>query len=151
MSSLDFENVYSYFLGNVSDYDFINISDSDYNDLMSEYLQRAVADYYVNSLFSSISVDPDLEEITYEMANPVNSSIDSNFVTEIIAKSMVIKWLEPQVRSRINTAQVFGTKEEKFFSQAQHLSELRGLLEDTKLDVRRLIRDRSFIHNSYLE
>ena len=36
------------------------------------------------------------------------------------------------------------------YSQSNHLAEIRGLLEDAELDLRRTIRDRGYIYNSYL-
>jgi hypothetical protein len=46
--------------------------------------------------------------------------------------------------------QVFGGREQKWFSQSQDLNELQNLLENAESEVRNLIRDRGFIWNSYL-
>ena len=63
---------------------------------------------------------------------------------------MVIKWLEPQVKSKVNIAQMFGGKEQKFYSQSQHLSELKDMLETEKISLNKLIRDRGSVFNPYL-
>ena len=46
---------------------------------------------------------------------------------------------------------MFGSKEEKFYSQSQHLSELRGLVNDSRKQQRRMIADRGYAWNSYLD
>ena len=86
------------------------------------------------------------------MSYPVAPDADTDFVVEMLAKGVVVEWLKPQVRgSKLNVKQVFGTKEEKFFSQAQHISEIRGLLEDTENELRKMIRDRGYINNGYVD
>ena len=70
--------------------------------------------------------------------------------TELIAVGMVIEWLEPQVNSVLNTRQMFSGKEEKFYSQSNHLNELKDLLRQNRLKQRKMIRDRGYISNSYL-
>lgn len=37
------------------------------------------------------------------------------------------------------------------YAQSNHMAELRGIEEDAELEVRRMIRDRGFISNEYLE
>ena len=39
----------------------------------------------------------------------------------------------------------------KWYAQSNHMAELRGIEEDAELEVRRMIRDRGFISNKYLE
>lgn len=87
----------------------------------------------------------------YELKHVINRVDDDfGFVVEIISMGMVVEWLEPQVNSVLNTLQMFSGKEEKFYSQSNHLSELRGLLKDAQLKQRKLIRDRGYISNTYL-
>ena len=77
---------------------------------------------------------------------------DEDFVTKILYKGMLVEWLTPQVRSKLNIAQMMtSNKESKFYSQAQHLSELRGMLEDTKIELRQIISEHGFIYNTYLD
>ena len=151
MTSLSYEEIFSYFLGSVTDYDIAKLDMSSAYQLMAEYLHKALAKTYCRRLFSSISLDDEVQTISFEMASVVDDEADLEFVKNILSKSMVIEWLEPQVRSKVNVAQFFGAKEQKMFSQATHLSELRGLLADTENEVRKLIRDRGYVYNSYLE
>lgn len=151
MASLQLSTIFDYFLGYITDYDYLSLDESDISTLELEYIKKSVAKPYMRNLFSSITIDEDEEVVSFEMAYPTTDENDESFVSDILAKAMVIQWLQPQVRSKLNTAQMFTGKQRTWYSQANHLAELRSMLEDTQLDVRRMIRDRGFIHNSYLE
>ena len=151
MASLSYDEIFSDFLGSVTDYDLASINIDDMYGLMTEYLHKTLSQSYVRRLFSSIAFDDIVQMFTFEMANSVDDAADLDFTRYILSKGMIVEWLKPQVRSKVNIAQFFGGKEQKWFSQAQHLSELRGLLEDTKLEMRKAIRDRGYIYNPYLE
>ena len=148
MTSVSYDEIFSNFLGSITDYDLqVNLSPSDSYGLMTEYLHKTVADQYVKHLFNSVALDDDVQMLTFEMAN---GDDDIEFVVMAISKGMVYEWLHKEVRSRLNTAQFFGGKEQKYYSQAQHISELRGLQDDAFKEARRFIQDRGFISNSYL-
>ena len=151
MASLSYDEIFSDFLGSVTDYGLASIDIDDMYGLMTEYLHKTLSLSYVRRLLSSVSLDDTIQEITFEVAYPVDDTADIDFIKYILSKGMVIEWLKPQVRSRLNIAQFFGGKEQKYYSQAQHISELRGLLEDTKLEMRKAIRDRGYIYNPYLK
>lgn len=150
MTSLAYDSIFSQFLGYISDYDIASLDFSDANEFMSECLHKALAKPYIRRLFSSSSLDDEIQMFQFEMKYVVEPSADLDFVQDILSKGMVIEWLQPQVKSKNLTAQIFTGKEQKFFSQANHLSELRNLLEDAQLEQRKLIRDRGYINNLYL-
>lgn len=149
--TLSYEDIFSSFLGYVTDYNLASADFQDATDMMREWLKKAYSKPYLRRLFSSSILDDEVQTFTFEMDFEFTDDSDMDFVTDILAKGMVIEWLQPQVKSRLMTAQFFGGKEQKWFSQAQHISELRGLLEDITLEQRKMIRDRGYINNSYLE
>lgn len=151
MTSLSYDEVFDDFLGRVADYDFSRMDESTANYLMSEYLQKVVARSYIRRLFSQINVDKEIHSINFEISEKFDDDADREFVKTILSKGMVVEWLEPQVRSKVNISQFFGGKEQKYYSQSNHIAELRGLLEDTERDLRREIRDRGYVYNAYLE
>lgn len=69
---------------------------------------------------------------------------------EFYSLGMKVEWLTPIVESRVNLAQMFGGKEEKFFSQSNHLSELREQLYQDKLEIRKMRRDHGYRYNDYI-
>ena len=96
-------------------------------------------------------LDDEVIQLTYSLKHVINEADeDMRFVIEVIAMGMVIEWLEPQVNSVLNTLQMFSGKEEKFYSQSNHLSELKDLLKQSEIKQRKLIRDRGYISNTYL-
>ena len=151
MTSLSYDEVFDDFLGRVADYDFSKMDESTANYLMSEYLQKVLSRSYIRRLFNSISYDKEIHIIEFEIDNQVDDEADLEFVKTILSKGMVVEWLEPQVRNKVNISQFFGGKEQKYYSQSNHIAELRALLEDTERDLRREIRDRGYIYNPYLE
>ena len=151
MTSLDYNKIYSRLFTKIEAYDFIDLSEEMLNEFLCNWLHSATANPYVRRLFSSVVFDDELEELTYEMKYEVDDDSDKEFVIEILSLGMAINWLEPKINSITNINQFFGSKDEKWFSQASHLSELRGLLDDFNKQQRRKIADRGYIWNSYLD
>ena len=69
---------------------------------------------------------------------------------EILAILVVREWLQPQLYSALLTKQVFSDKEQKYYSQSSHLSELRALDETLKIDAQKLSRDYTYGNSEYL-
>ena len=59
-----------------------------------------------------------------------------------LAKWMKYEWLSPQLNSVVNTAQAFMCKEQKYYSQSAHMSEIRAMTELAYKEARDFIRDR---------
>lgn len=149
--TLSYDIIFSNFLGNITEYDFVKMDATDVNEIMVEKLHSVLAEPYIRRLFSSAVLDDEVQTFSFEMEYSVEESADIDFVVEVLSKGMVVKWLDPQVKSKVNIAQMFGTKEQKNFSQSSHLKEIKDLLHSTKYDVRALIRDRGYINNTYLD
>lgn len=150
MTSVLYDEIFVKFLGNIQDYDIPKMDDSDVNFMMIEYLHKTSSRTYVRRLFKSIDFDDEKLHLTYELGVVTDESQDKDFITTILAKGMVVEWLSPYVRSKLNMAQMFTGSEQKFYSQANHLSELRTLLEDTKQELEKEILDRNYAYNEYL-
>ena len=69
---------------------------------------------------------------------------------EILAILVVREWLQPQLYSALLTKQVFSDKEQKYYSQSSHLSELRALDETLKIDAQKFSRDYTYGNSEYL-
>lgn len=150
MSSIDYEIIFSGFLSNITDYKIAKQDEDVTAEQLTEYLHKAVSTPYIRALFQSVAFDDDFETLTYEMKNPgING--DDDFIINVLGKAMVYEWIHPQVRKTSLLSQMFSGKEVKWYAQSNHMAELRGIEEDTELEVRRMIRDRGFISNKYLE
>lgn len=149
MTSIKYTEIFSLFLGEVKDFKIYGLDVTDAYALMSEYLQKAIRDPYVKYIFSSVTADDEIQVLSFELKN--SGADDEDFVKTVVSEAMVIHWLKPYVHSTTNIEQFFGGKEQKFFAQANHTSQLRGMLEDRKTNVRKIIRDRGYLTNTYLE
>ena len=68
---------------------------------------------------------------------------------EILANLMAREWLAPQLNSVNLTLQIFGGKEEKFYSQSAHLDSLDARDEKLKIEAQKLSRDYTYADNDY--
>ena len=69
---------------------------------------------------------------------------------EILAILVVREWIQPQLYSALLTKQVFSDKEQKYYSQSSHISELRALDETLKIEAQKLSRDYTYGSLEYL-
>lgn len=146
-----YETIFNKFLGRVTDYDFLTIDEAYLWEQVSEWVENSIATPSLRVIFSSITCDKETQTLTYTLRNSAGDELsDQLYVEKLFAMSFVIQWLEPTVKNKINLNQMFGGKEEKYYSQAQHLSELRGILEDTIVRLKKEIRDHDAIYNSYI-
>lgn len=145
------ETIFGRFLLKVTDPSISLMSDELATEMMHEWMNEFLSDTYVRKIFSSLSYNKEQDSISYEMRHPIEDSQDQDFVEELIAEGMVEKWVEPQRYSVMITKQVFGNSEEKFYSQAAHAEAMKDLYTEARGKVRKMIRDRGYIHNDYLE
>lgn len=149
--TLSYDDIYSSFLGYITDYDIASMNTQMAYDQMQEWLHKSCSNPYVRRLFAELDLNDDSAEINYELNLPDSTLSDEDFIVEVLSKGMVVAWLHPQVKSRLLTDQFFGGKEQKWFAQANHLSQVRALYDDARIEQRKIIRDRGYIINSYLE
>ena len=69
---------------------------------------------------------------------------------EILAILVAREWLQPQLYSALLTKQVFSDKEQKYYSQSSHISEIRALDETLKIEAQKLSRDYTYGSLEYL-
>ena len=150
MTSLKYDDVYSGFFSMVEAYDFIDLSDESVNEFLCNWLHSAVANSHVRKLFSSVGFHDETGELKFEMKYVVDEDSDKEFVLEILSLGIARNWLKKKVNSITNISQLVGSKDEKFYSQSQHLSELRALQADLRKQQRGMIADRGSAWNTYL-
>ena len=151
MTSIDYEEIFSSFLGSVTDYNLASLDPTEAYELLTELLHKALADRYVARIFSSKELDDDVQKFSFEMKHVIDSESDSEFVINALAKWMKYEWLQKSVNNTALTSQFFGGKEQKFYAQANHLSELQSLKSSAYDEAYAYIRNRGYIDNKYLE
>lgn len=144
MITSEYDNIFSRFLVRITDYGFAAQDEYLASQMMQNWLHATLSKPVVRKLFSSIKADDDIEEIEYEMMESLDEDSDIEFVEEMLATGMCVQWLSPQYNSVLNTSQIFTNSEQKFYSQAAHLNELRDMYTKAQTDFRKLIRDRAY-------
>ena len=141
MITSEYAEIYSRFYLRVKDYEIIGLEENLVNEMLNGYLRATLSKPMVRRLFQSLSIDDDLGEIEYELRNPLDDDSDKDFVEEVLSLGIVSEWASPRYHSTLLTSQLLTNSEQKFFSQAQHLSELKDLYIKSQTDLRKLIRD----------
>ena len=139
-----FEDIFSRFYLRVEDYKIPGLNEEVVTEMLGGYMRSVVSKPFVRRLFSSINLDTDVEEIEYTMREPWDDGSDQDFVEELLALGMVSEWLSPRYHSTLNTSQFFSNKEQSWYSQANHMSELKAMYEKSQIDFRKYIRDRGY-------
>ena len=64
---------------------------------------------------------------------------------------MRLAWLDTSLNSTELTLMMLGGKEEKFYSQANHIEQLRALRADTLREMQQLYTYSTYTNNSYFD
>lgn len=137
-----YSKIYSRALAKITDYDLALVPDDDFRFMLKGWLHSAIAK------FRKCASDLSQRDDELEIFN--NDLVDEE--VEILALLLVCEWLEPQINSVTLTHQMFGGKEEKYYSQKEQLMGLKALRDDTRTEARKLMRDYTyFAGNSYFE
>lgn len=134
-----YETLYNKCLSKIEDPTLVQLTEEDLEIMLHGWLMSAVAKM---RKCSSDLTDRD------DVAKQFNIDL-SDIEQEILAISMVREWVSQQLHSVTLTAQVFSGKETKYYSQAQHIAELRELDERLKVEAQKLSRDYTYADNEY--
>lgn len=146
----EFDELYSRFYLRVEDYNIVGLEEKVVTNMMNGWIKSTLSKPYVRRLFDELDFDEDIGELEYEMKLPVSEEEDKDFVEEVIALGMVVEWLSPKYRSTLLTSQMFSNSDQKYYSQANHMTELKDMYHRAQNDLRKLIRDRGYIYNGYI-
>lgn len=148
-----YDSIYSRFLMKIRDYDFASLSEPNATEEMLNWLHSSLSEPYIFRIFdaTTFTADDEIAELSYTLINPINEYHDQNFVEELLAYQMVVEWVMPHIHNTTLVNQMItNSKESKWYSQQQHLGQLRELRDDAEYKVRSMLRDRGYISNSYL-
>ena len=144
MASLEYAEIYSRFYIKIKDYEIVALDEQLAKEMLNGYLRSTLSKPMVRRLFSSVSADDDVEEIDFELRESLDTDSDTDFIAEVLAVGMVSAWASPRYHSTLLTSQLLSNSEQKFFSQSQHLAEMKAMFEKSQTDLRKLIRDWSY-------
>jgi hypothetical protein len=145
---LSYEKIFSRVRGKIDDPKELSLEENVLNEIYVERLHTAIGNPRVRRLFSSITLDDEIMQITYELNNSVDDFSDDEFVIDIFTLGMVIEWLQPRVDSVLYTAPMIGGKEEKKILDGH--SNMINRLDSMKTELNKKIRDYGYMYNSYV-
>ena len=148
MLSIDFETVFSWTRGLITDPNLAQLEDLERDEIQTEWLLRSLSDPRITNLFSYFMINDEEMNFQVELKNPSNDYADKLYIIELLATGMAIAWLQPRVDSILNVAPMIGNKEEKMLLNNHKYSIER--LKSLKIQQHKMIRDRGYINNSYL-
>lgn len=152
MTSISFDEIYSRFYTKVEAYDLLDIESSDFvAEFMCNWLRATLFYPHVRKVFSEVNIDEEEEVVSYEMRYSIDEVSDKEFVIDLLAWGIVYNWTEPKINSITNIVNHFGETDTKWYSQAAHLAQLRGLRDDSEKKMRSLPSDRGYLNNIYLD
>ena len=135
-----YDKVYSRFLNRTTDFNLAELDDYTLNEMLKSWLHSAI----VNARTSSNLMSRDDEN---EVFNNDLSDLD----IELLAMGMTMAWLDQTLNSSELTLMMIGGKEEKYYSQANHIAELRAMREEIRLEMKRLHSYNTYTNNSYFD
>ena len=145
---LSYSTLFSRVLNKINDPKELSLDENDLLEIYTERLHSVVGKPRVRRLFSSISLDDEIQEMTFTLNNSVDEESDKDFVLEILSLGMAIEWLQPQVDSIIHTSVMIGGKEEK--KLLDNHKNMIDRLDSMKKEQNKMIRDYGYMYNSYI-
>ena len=134
-----YSKIFNRFLQKITDFNLAEVDDYSFDEMMNGWLDSAVI--RVRKCQHDLSKrDDEVQEFKEDL---------SDLEVELLALGMTISWLDQYLNSTELVSQFIGGKEEKWFSQAAHIKELRDLRESTILEMNRLHNYNTYLTNSY--
>lgn len=134
-----YENIYGRFLNKITDFNLVDMDDYSLNGMLQEWLRSAIV--------RSRKCEHDLSKRDDELQEFEEDLFDLEI--ELLSMGMVDAWLSQYLNSTENVLQFIGGKEEKYYSQANHIAELRALKDENLREMNRLHNYYTYTNNSY--
>lgn len=132
-----YETIYNRFLSRTTDFNLAELDDYTFNEMLKNWLCSAIIKTRTKS---DLSRDDENEVFVNEL---------SDLDVELLSMGMTLAWLDQTLNSTELTLQFLGGKEEKFFSQSAHISELRNLRADTLREMQQLYTYDTYNNNDF--
>jgi hypothetical protein len=136
-----YSTLYNRALAQITDPLLATLPEEDLENMLHDWLMDAIVEPVVGT-YDFSDRDEELKQFNFDI---------SERDQKILSIHMVRGWLAPQIRSVTLTHQVFGGKEEKFYSQAPHLSEMRNLDADLQRQADLLFCRGTYLNNEYFD
>ena len=134
-----YEKIYNRFSQKITDFNLTEVDDYSLDEMLQSWLNSSIV--RIRKCQHDLSKrDDEIQEFEEDL---------SDLEIELLAMGMVISWLDQSLNSTELTLMMIGGKEEKYYSQAAHIQELRNLREITLLEMNRLHNYFTYTNSSY--
>ena len=134
-----YETVYGLFLNSTTDFNLAELADHTLNEMLKGWLHTAIVRTRTKS------------DLTRDDENEVFNNDLSDLDIELLSMGMRLAWLDQTLNSSELVLQFIGGKEEKMFSQANHIEQLRALRADTLREMQQLYTYSTYTNNAYFD
>ena len=136
-----YEIIYNRFVQKITDFNIVELDDYTLDNMLDGWLKSAIV--RTRKCEHDLSQrDDELQEFSEDL---------TDLEIELLALGMIDAWVTPMLNSTELTCQFIGGKEEKFYSQAQQLAELRTIKKENSLEMNRLHNYYTYTNNSYFD
>ena len=149
--TLQYEDIFSIFLSKITDYSFLEYDEGFVRGQMVSWLHSSSSSPRLRAKFSTFSLKDEEAVLDFLLKNSGGEQSDCDFVADVLARAMVVAWLEPEVKNALLTKQLLTSGDEKFFAQANHISQLEQMLATAKTELKNILRDYGYLNNSYIK
>ena len=136
-----YSTLYKRALAQITDPLLAQLPEEDLENMLHDWLMDAIVEPVVGE-YDFSDKDEELKQFNFDI---------SERDQKILSIHMVRGWLAPQIRSVTLTHQVFGGKEEKFYAQANQLTEMRNLDADLQHQADLLFCRGTYLDNEYFD
>lgn len=139
MTSYDI--LYRRCLNRITDPLLAQLPEEDLDNMLHDWLLDAIIEP-VTGKYDFTDRDDELRQFNFDI---------SERDQKILSIHMVRSWLSPQLRSVTLTQMVFSGKESKYYSQSQHIAEMRALDEQLQKEADLLFCRGTYLTNEYFD
>lgn len=134
-----YEKIYDRFSQKITDFNLAEVDDYSLDKMLLGWLNSSIVN--VRKREHNLSLrDDEMQEFQEDL---------SDLEIELLALGMKLAWIDQYLNSTELVLQFVGGKEEKYYSQSAHISELRELRKDTLREMNSLHNYDTYVNNSY--
>ncbi len=127
-----FEDVVEMFLNTVREIDYINYTEEELFEELGIKVKMVIAKARV------------FKELSFDKSKSEFSRTVTDMEATILALGLVVEWLSPRVYNYELLESQLSSKDFTIFSNANRLSELRALRDDSRIEFHNLLADYDF-------
>jgi hypothetical protein len=136
-----YEKIYNRFSQKITDFNLVELDNDSLGEMLLGWLNSAIVRIR-RCKHDLTKRDDELLEFAEDL---------SDIELELLAMGMVDAWVSQYLNSTENVLQMIGGKEEKYYSQASHMAEIRSIKEENLREMNRLHNYYTYTNNSYFD